>query len=88
MISNGDFETGSLSPWVVTLPNGSCGGLRAGVSTSSPHNGTYSLIDGSMGCADQLSQQFTATAGDIYVISFWLKSGSTGSGISARVTLS
>jgi hypothetical protein len=88
MISNGGFETGSLSPWIVTSPNGHCAGPATYVGTLSPHNGTYSLIDGSNGCADQVSQQFTATAGDIYVVSFWLEVGSTTPPLSAQVTLS
>ena len=58
------------------------------VSNTSPHTGTYGFSDGSNGCADQVSQQFTATAGQVYIVSFWLKSGSTGSVISAKVTLS
>lgn len=88
MLSNGGFETGSLSPWVRTTPNGNCAGAPGQVSSSTPHSGTYGLRDGSNGCADQISQQFTATAGQIYIVSFWLKSGGTGSGISALVTLS
>jgi hypothetical protein len=88
MISNGGFETGSLSPWVETLPNGSCGSNLGQVSNVSAHTGTYSLMDGSNGCADQVSQQFTATTGDVYVVSFWLKSGAIGPGVSALVTLS
>jgi hypothetical protein len=88
MITNGGFETGSLSPWVRTTPNGACAGPLAQVSSSSPHTGTYDLTDGSNGCADQVSQQFTATAGQIYVVSFWLKSGSTGNTVLAKVTLS
>jgi hypothetical protein len=85
MISNGGFETGSFSPWVASVP---CGGSSAQVGTTLPHSGVYALNDGSFGCADQVSQQFTATAGQIYVVSFWLLSGSTGSGVSALVTLS
>lgn len=88
MLINGGFETGILSPWVRTTPHGSCSGSPAAVSASSPKYGSYGLRDGSNGCADQISQQFTATAGQIYVVSFWLKSGSTGSTVSALVTLS
>jgi hypothetical protein len=88
MLINGGFETGSLSPWVRTTPNGVCVGNPGQVSTMSPHSGSYVLLDGSNGCADQIGQQFTATAGQVYVVSFWLKSGATGSGISATVTLS
>ena len=85
MLTNGGFETGSLSPWILT---GSCGGSPGQVSSASPHTGTYDYRDGSNGCADQVSQQFTATAGQLYIVSFWLKSGSTGSVITATVTLS
>jgi hypothetical protein len=85
MLTNGGFETGSLSPWIVT---GSCGGYSGVVSSLSPLAGTYDYRDGSIGCSDQVSQQFTATAGQLYIVSFWLKSGSTGSTITATVTLS
>jgi hypothetical protein len=88
MLSNGGFETGSLSPWIRTTPNGPCSGVSGAVSSLSPHTGTYSIADGSNGCADQISQQFTATIGEIYIVSFWLKSGTTGTVISAQVTLS
>jgi len=87
MISNGGFETGSLSPWVRTTPHGNCAGLAASVTNTTPNTGNYSLIDGSNGCADQVSQQFTATAGQIYVVSFWAKSVGTGSVQSILVTL-
>ena len=88
LLSNGGFETGSLSPWVVTKPNGNCGAFGARTDTSSPRSGSRNIKDGSNGCADQVSQQFSATAGQIYVVSFWLRSGGTGTGISASVTLS
>jgi hypothetical protein len=88
MLINGGFETGSLSPWVRGIPNGNCAGSPGQVSSVSPHDGTYSVMDGSYLCADEISQQFTATAGQVYLVSFWLKSGSLGSGITALVTLS
>jgi hypothetical protein len=88
MIINGGFETGSLSPWVRTIPNGNCPGSPGQVGTLSPHSGTYSVNDGSNGCADEISQQFMATAGEVYIVSFWLNPGSTGSVIAATVTLS
>ncbi|CAF3397962.1 unnamed protein product [Rotaria socialis] len=87
MLSNIGFETGTLSPWVRTGPNGNCGRFRAGIYNSSCRSGNYCATDGSNGCADQLSQQFTATAGQVYVVSFWLKSDSIGSVITAVVTL-
>lgn len=87
MLVNGGFETGSLSPWVRTTPNGTCGGQPGAVTSSSgvPKTGTYGLWDGSWGCFDQIAQTFTATAGQQYTISFWLKStGSSSTGIYAR----
>ncbi|CAF4866965.1 unnamed protein product [Rotaria sp. Silwood1] len=90
MLTNTGFETGSLSPWVRTTPYGSCSGSAGQICSGSysPHSGNDHLCDGSNGCADRISQQFMATAGEVYVVSFWLKSGSTGSTISAKVTLS
>jgi hypothetical protein len=88
MLTNGGFETGSLSPWIRTTPNGPCSGSPGQVGNISPHTGTYGLDDGSNGCADQISQQFTATAGQVYAVSFWLKSGAVGSTVSVNVTLS
>jgi hypothetical protein len=85
MLINGGFETGSLSPWILT---GVCPGSPGAVSSVSPHSGIYDYRDGSNGCTDQVSQQFTATAGQVYLVSFWLTSGSTGSIITAQVTLS
>ncbi|CAM4766000.1 unnamed protein product [Rotaria magnacalcarata] len=87
MLTNTGFETGSLSPWVRTGPNGNCGAFPVQIYNSSCHSGSYCATDGSNGCADQLSQQFTATAGQVYIVSFWLKSDSLGSVISAMVTL-
>lgn len=88
MISNGGFETGSLSPWATCVSNGSttCNN-GASVTTASPHSGTYAVADGCNGVTDCIRQSFSAVAGQIYVVSFWLKSGSTGSVIIANVTL-
>ncbi len=88
MLSNGGFETGSLSPWIRTTLYSNCTGSPGQISTMYPRTGIYDLADGSNGCPDQISQQFTATIGEVYIVSFWLKSNSTGTGISAQVTLS
>lgn len=88
MVGNGNFETGSLAPWIRTTPNGPCVGTPGGqVGTASPHTNIYSLQDKCKNRADQISQQFTAIAGQTYIVSFWLKSGATGSGISFSITL-
>ena len=86
MLTNGGFETSSLSPWVLGI--GSCVVTSGQVSSVSPHTENYSYQDRSNGCADQVSQQFTATVGQLYIVSFWLKSESAGSTITANVTLS
>ena len=88
MLTNGGFESGSLSPWVRTTPNGACPGVMAFVCNPSPHSGAFALCDGSNGCADLISQSFVATAGQPYNITFWMKSGSAGTVITANITLS
>ncbi|CAF1243827.1 unnamed protein product [Rotaria magnacalcarata] len=92
MLSNGGFESGSMAPWVRSLPNGPCTGWSSAVSTTVygvlPHSGNYYYIDGSYGCADEISQSFGAIAGEEYIVSFWIQSGSSGSGVSVTVTLS
>lgn len=88
MLSNEGFETGNLSPWVRTTPNGACGGAPTAVTSASSRSGSFSLRDSSNGCTDQISQAFNATSGRIYIVSFWLKSGASGSITTALVTLS
>ncbi|CAF4908030.1 unnamed protein product, partial [Rotaria socialis] len=88
MLTNIGFETGSLSPWVRTGPYGSCGGYVARICNYNCRSGSYCACDGSNSCADRLSQQFTAAAGQVYIVSFWLRTDSLGAGITATVTLS
>ncbi|CAF1490012.1 unnamed protein product [Adineta ricciae] len=77
---NGGFETGILSPWVRTTPNGNCNGIAASTSNTNnffagliPRTGSYYIVDGSSSCADQLQQSFGVTIGTVYNISFWIK---------------
>lgn len=88
MLSNSGFETGSFAPWTRTTPNGNCAGSPGAVCNSGCHSGTYCVCDGSNGCSDQISQQFSAIAGNVYTVSFWLKPGATGSVTTATITLS
>jgi hypothetical protein len=92
MLLNGGSESGSLSPyWTTSNPNGGCNitGSDAQISSTSCHTGSYCLVDGCGGHADQISQSFVTTAGQDYLISFWLQqNGGTTPVIAASVTLS
>ncbi|CAF1691991.1 unnamed protein product [Adineta ricciae] len=90
MILNGDFETGTFAPgWQRTqATNSSCGIFPGQISNVMPRTGTYSIRDGSLTCKDKISQTFMATAGDIYIVSYWYKTNALGSGQSILVTLS
>ena len=91
LLINGGFETSSFSPgWTVSTPNGACVGSTIGAQVvSSPcRTGSYCLSDGCGFRSDQVAQSFTVTAGQVYLISFWLELGGGGSGVSVSVTLS
>ncbi|CAF0770266.1 unnamed protein product [Adineta ricciae] len=89
MLSNGDFESGSFSPgWTRVAPTGCGSGTTGYISSSYRRTGSYGYADGCNSHTDQLSQSFVATAGQSYIVSFWLKSGANGSGVSISVTLS
>jgi hypothetical protein len=90
MLLNGGFESGSFSPyWSTSQPNGGCNAFTTGaqIDWSSCRTGSYCLVDGCGGRTDQISQSFTAITGQVYLISFWLKQGGSGGGISVSVTL-
>ncbi len=72
LLSNGDFESGVLSPWYNA--RNFCGQTCQTwtVNTTNPHSGTYSAMDiGNI----ELRQDFTPTPGSqITNISFWVNS--------------
>jgi len=91
MLVNGNFGSGSFSPgWTVSTPSGSCGAFTTGATiiTTSYCRDNSCVEDGCGSRADEVSQSFTAVAGQAYFISFWLSGSGSGSGVSATVTLS
>ena len=77
ILVNGGFETGSLAPWIRTPPTGACSGIQAAEVSNAPgvpRTGSYGMRDGIFGCVDQISQSFSVTEEQTYLISFWLKS--------------
>ena len=78
LVTNGSFETGSLSGWTL-----------GGNSTSTtygpeifidrnPESGTYAAGMGSVGSDGTLSQTIATTAGKTYTLSFWLQNDAPG----------
>jgi hypothetical protein len=85
LLTNGDFELGSLSGWAYCNPsNAPAAGV---VSSSIPHTGSYSYQDGSVGAYDYLSQTFAVIPYNTYSVQFWLYATSS-SATYALVTIS
>lgn len=96
-MTNGGFETGSLSPWIYCNPAGSsyAGTLEktsdnfvAQGKTYSAYEGNYYYLDGAVGEADYLSQMFATTIGQTYNISFWLYNQGSGTNNDANIIIS
>lgn len=90
MLVNGDFESGSFSPGWTKSPSGSCTWFTPGgsVDNSSPHTGTYHVIDKCFNPGDTISQSFSVTAGQTYFVSFWVKPSVNVISMEITVTLS
>jgi hypothetical protein len=85
LLLNGGFELGNLLGWTYCNPNSAA---DAGVvSSSNPHTGSYSYMDGSINASDYLSQTFAVVPNNNYLITFWLSADSTYSTF-ALVTVS
>jgi hypothetical protein len=71
VIINGGFETGDFSGW--TLSGNTAG---ANVLTSNPpwvHSGSFGASFGERHSPGVISQTITATPGDTYFLTFWLR---------------
>ncbi|CAF2064005.1 unnamed protein product [Rotaria magnacalcarata] len=73
LLTNGDFETGSIVPWVYCNPSGSqySGQVETGLTTMYgypyvAYSGTDFYLDGAVGAPDYLSQTFSTTIGHTY----------------------
>src|SRR5689334_17830603 len=69
LVTNGDFETGTLSGWTVTsAPSGSNIAVRA----IPPAHDTFGAAFGATGAtSDSISQALTTTPGAFYDLSFF-----------------
>lgn len=73
MITNGNFENGTLTGWQVlcTTTNG-CSGAGGILSTSSCHGGSHCYSGECYGAYDFLRQTFSVTLGNVYTLTFWI----------------
>jgi hypothetical protein len=83
-VTNGGFETGDFTGWS-TAP--AAHGSNFGVSTAYSHGGSlYGAFFGgsSVGLYDTISQNLATTAGDSYILSFWVENlGGAANGFEA-----
>jgi hypothetical protein len=73
LVQNGGFETGDFTDWTI-IGSGSAynfvdNGSNSGIT---PHSGTYLAIFGEVGQLAYLSQVLPTSAGQSYLLSFWL----------------
>ena len=77
LVLNGNFETGSFSPWTLSGPDTNCifvdGGSISGIS---PHSGNYLAALASHGSPSFLSQSIPTMTGAAYLLSFWMNNPS------------
>ena len=68
-VVNGGFESGDLSPWMVT---DSSNFTELGSDSAFAHTGSYYVALGATGVLGSLSQVLVTSPGTMYSISFWL----------------
>ena len=89
LLVNGDFETGSLSPWTYCDQNNALptGGVQSTFSYNSfnffPKLGTYYYVGGSTIAADYIMQAFPTIIGHRYQVRMWAMHPGSGSLTSA-----
>ncbi len=72
LLTNGSFETGDFTGWMV---NGSESVVTGPFyQYSGAENGSYYAVFGNVGSDGTLSQSFTDVAGQAYTLSFWFAS--------------
>ncbi len=83
LVTNGDFETGTLSGWTLGSPvgHGNWGNYTAALATTAPAPLPGSTSYAVTGCGSycSLSQALATTAGQTYTLSFEYNSGSFNS---------
>jgi hypothetical protein len=77
LVQNGGFETGNFSEW--TLQGNANDNLAVGADSYPPHaelvhSGSWGALLGEIGGLAYLSQALPTSAGQLYLLSFWLNS--------------